>query len=165
MSVAHPGRRAWRAGGPVTAAKEMREATPSPQWAQRTVLDAVNGFAQTGLDSNPTKGGDVSIPLRQVKGRAGGQAHASIQCHPNPDHPPRQQLTGHLPAGSITILTSQSSAGSPAGGLGVQRVPLQRWVCPGALGAGSTGSGASTPASPARLSPPHGNFMATAHKL
>ena len=101
-------------------AKETREATPSSQWAQRTVLDAVNVFVQTGLDSNPTKGGDVSIPLWQVKGIAGGQAHASVQCHPNPDRPPRQQLTGHLPAGSITILTSQSSAGSPAGGPGVQ---------------------------------------------
>ena len=38
-------------------AKETREATPSSQWAQRTVLDAVNVFVQTGLDSNPTKGG------------------------------------------------------------------------------------------------------------
>lgn len=76
------------------------------------------------------RGGDVSIPLRRVKGRAGGQAHASASVSRQPRSP--SQTAAHwAPPGRVHHCTDlpEQLGPQPVGQACRALVPLRRLEC------------------------------------
>ncbi|CAI9159928.1 unnamed protein product [Rangifer tarandus platyrhynchus] len=126
---------------------------PLSQGAPRTGLNEGNVLAQTGVESDRSAG-MYPFHCGRLKAELLDKPTPVSWVTPNRDRPPRQQLTGHLPAGSITVQTSQSSAGSPAGG------PCMQSPSPAAA-LGAPGLWEQVALAPA----PMGNFMAAAFNL